>query len=88
MRIVTALTLSGLLLCGCQQKRAIPQPAQAVQVQAVQPEADDTVDSRYSAVVLPETQVTVAFRFLAMCNRFCRCAARMEYCATWPRETG
>jgi len=62
MRIVMALTLSGLLLCGCQEKKAIPQPSQAVQVQAVKPEADDAADSRYSAVVLPETQVTVAFR--------------------------
>jgi multidrug efflux system membrane fusion protein len=52
-----------LFLCGCRANQPIPQPPQAVQIQTVESVTPGQVtQTRFSAVVLPDSQVPLAFR--------------------------
>ena len=56
------LAVALTFLCGCQGSKPLPQPPQAVKVQMVSGSPESSGQTRYSAVVLPETQVPMLFR--------------------------
>src|SRR5271166_6014078 len=63
MKATTILAALVLLMVGCRSSKPIEQPAQAVQVQRVDGKRDTGVNAvRFSAVVTPDSQVTMSFR--------------------------
>ncbi|HWR35912.1 MAG TPA: efflux RND transporter periplasmic adaptor subunit [Clostridia bacterium] len=62
MRATAACLTAALFLCACHSNKPVPQPPQAVQVQEVQTTSGRGTDARFSALVLPDSQVALAFR--------------------------
>lgn len=62
MKAIAACATATLLFCSCHSNKPLPQPPQGVQVQQVQETSADGTESRFSAVVMPDTQVPLAFR--------------------------
>jgi multidrug efflux system membrane fusion protein len=59
----TVLTLvAALALAGCAQKKPIAQPPQGVQAQTISLQKGDPAGLRFSAVVMPDMEVPLAFR--------------------------
>ena len=59
----TIVTLAAALaLLGCAQKKPIAQPPQGVQAQTISLQAGDPAGLRFSAVVMPDMEVPLAFR--------------------------
>ncbi len=63
MKATTILAALVLLMIGCRSSKPIEQPAQGVQVQRVDGKRDSGPGAvRFSAVVAPDSQVTLSFR--------------------------
>lgn len=62
MRTTIVTLTAALALIGCAQKKPIAQPPQGVQAQTVSLQAGDPADLRFSAVVMPDMEVPLAFR--------------------------
>jgi len=63
MRTTIAILLTALLMAGCASKKPIEQPPQGVQAQPIEATPAGAGDGlRFSALVMPDSQVPLAFR--------------------------
>ena len=63
MRNTIAIVLSMLVMAGCSEHKPLVQPPQGVQAQAIKKQAASNADGlRFSAVVMPDSEVPLAFR--------------------------
>ncbi len=62
MRRTALLISTAFLMCACNSSKPIPQPPQAVQVVQVNSSSNSQTSVRFSAVVMPDSQVPLSFR--------------------------
>ncbi len=62
MRRIALLVAAALLMTACHSNTAIPQPPQVVQVERVNGSSNSQTSVHFSAVVMPDSQVPLAFR--------------------------
>lgn len=62
MRLTALLIVGALTMCACKSNEPIAQPPQAVQAEQVATSPGSDGSARFSAIVMPQTQVQLAFR--------------------------
>jgi hypothetical protein len=87
---MAALALAALFLLAmasaCNGKKPPAAGIQTVQAGVVE-EIEPDAAERYSATILPNLQVDLAFKSPGLIEEFIRCAARMDVFGTWKRAT-